>query len=366
MKTLTSWERIKRTLDFKDIDRVATGAVFQNSDLISKFAGREVHNDYTYEEVINTFKGLEVDLAFLVGGAEKPGTVESLKLKWRVQYWTRWVEERPFKDVEGLKEYAKWMISEIKKSDPLSMWNFAGYGAAFGQKLTNYNDYLIDLKERLGGSVPCQIESPVGMDAMYNTAGFELFTYLYADDPGLVSEWYDTLNEHEINRINLEGSKNKLADLSPIVCVYCDIAGKDGLLFSPEFLRKEHFPRTKKLVDTWHEHSIKVFYHSDGDLKSILGDLVNCGIDGIHPLEKNNTPLEYVREHYPNLFMFGGIDQAGLLINGTPEEVEIEVKKAIDVCKDGGYILCCDGGFTENCKVENILKLFEVAKNYKP
>jgi hypothetical protein len=45
MKKLTALERLSRTLNFKDTDTVATGEIFQNSEIISRFAERKI-NDF--------------------------------------------------------------------------------------------------------------------------------------------------------------------------------------------------------------------------------------------------------------------------------------------------------------------------------
>lgn len=362
MRKLSPLERIERTLEFKDTDRVATGEIIQNSDVISCFSERKINNDWTQEELVKTYRGLEIDLGMLIASAARPKVEERIGLKYLVTFWSEWVIERPFKDVKGLKKYIRWMIDEVKKSEPESMWSYAGKGGIVGQDFSNYNDYFTNLKKILGKTtIPCHIESPVGLDTMYNISGFELFSYLLADDPGLISEWFNVLNEHEENRIHLVADRK----ISQIVIVYCDIASNIGPIFSKAFLRKDFFPGVKKLVDAWHQHGVKVIYHSEGNLKPLMDDLVKCEIDGINPCEKKNISLEYVRSHYPNLVIWGGIDSFKLLPNGTPEEVEKEVKKSIDICSDGGLILGSDGQVHPARKAENVIAMFAAAKKYK-
>ena len=362
LKKLTALERIKRTLEFKDTDRVATGEIIQNSDIISCFAGRKVNGDWTLEELVKTYQGLEIDVGMLIAPAAKPKIEERIGLKYQVTFWSEWVVERPFSDVEGLKKYIKWMIDEVKKSEPECMWSYAGKGGIVGQDFSDYRNYFINLKKMFGSTtIPCHIESPVGLDTMYNISGFELFSYMLVDDPGLVSEWFDVLNEHELNRVHLIADK----EISPLVVVYCDIASNNGPIFSPTFLRKDFFPRVKKLVDAWHEHGVKVIYHSEGNLKPVMDDLIKCGIDGINPCEKRNMSLEYVRSHYPSLVIWGGIDSFDLIPKGMPDEVEQEVRNVIDICKNGGLILGSDGQVHPSSKAENVIAMFDTAKKYK-
>jgi hypothetical protein len=53
------------------------------------------------------------------------------------------------------------------------------------------------------GDRAVQNESPVGLDVIYNMAGWELFSYLLADDPGVISETLEELNRHEVHRVHL-------------------------------------------------------------------------------------------------------------------------------------------------------------------
>lgn len=358
---LNALERLTRTLDFKETDVVATGEIIQCPDIISRFVVRTVNNDWTLEEVIATYKSLGIDTGLLIAPAAKSHIEKRIGLKYEVTYWSEWVIERPFKDVEGLKKYVKWMINEIKSSEPESIWSYAGKGGIVGQDVNNYRVYFDNLKRMLGGiTIPSHMESPVGLDTMYNIAGFDLLTYLYLEDPGLVREWFEVLNSHEIARVHLVADK----EISPLVVVYCDIASNNGPIFSPTFYRDFFFEGTKKLIDAWHEHDIKVIYHSEGDLKLLMDDLLACGIDGINPCEKRNISVDYVRKHYPKLVIWGGIDQFELLPNGTIAEVEAEVKRVIGVCKDGGLILGSDGQVHPSCKADNVIAMFKAAKNY--
>ena len=72
-----------------------------------------------------------------------------------------------------------------------------------------------------------------------------LFSYLLADDPGLVSGAFEALNRHEERRAHLVADP----EISPLVIVYCDIGLKKDVILSPVYLRKEFFPRLGRLVD---------------------------------------------------------------------------------------------------------------------
>ena len=110
--------------------------------------------------------------------------------------------------------------------------------------------------------------------------------------------------------------------LSPVALVFADMAGTDQLMFSPRFLRKEFFPRLVKLVAAWHEHGIKVIFHSDGNLRAVLDDFKQAGIDGINPLEPLSSMYAGdIHKAYPDRVLMGGIDVSQLLPMGSEAEV---------------------------------------------
>jgi hypothetical protein len=282
---------------------------------------------------------------------------------YRQEWWTRWQVKRPFEDTEGALAFIRRNLEEIQSSHATEIWTFAGKADVWGASARTPRQQFLELQEKVGANtVLFPTESPVGLDTAYYRTGLELFSYAYQDDPDLVSAWLDALNQHEIKRVHATADRS----LSPVALVYADIANKNKTLFSPDFLRQEFFPRLKRLVDAWHEHGVKVIYHSDGDLWEVLDDFVAAGIDGLNPLE----PLCYmdiceVKKAYPNWVLMGGIDATSLLAYGNPEEVRRAVQRAIDDAAPGGGLIL--GSSTEihpGCQLENILAMWDEILTY--
>lgn len=359
-KAMTPLERLRRTLNFQETDEVVTGEIIQNGGLVNHFAEREVHNDWTMEEIAATYRELNIDVGMLIAPAGKPHTETRYGLTYEVTFWSEWVVDRPFDDVRGAQKFLKKLIVDVQNSDPQTIWSYAGPGGIVGQEVDDYASYFDRLKKEVFPTVPCHIESPIGLDVIYNMVGWELFSYLLADDPGLVSEAFEALNRHEERRVHLVAD----SEISPLVVVYCDIASKQDVIMSPAYLRKEFFPRLRRLVDAWHEHGVKVIFHSEGNIKKVMDDLIACEVDGINPLEPENISLEYARRHYPKLVLWGGIDDKQLLPFGSIDQVEEAVKKAIDACSAGGLILGSSGEIHPEVKPQNAIALFKAAKRY--
>jgi len=193
-------------------------------------------------------------------------------------------------------------------------------------------------------------------------AGLQSFIELYDLEPELTSEWLEALCEHEVKRIR------DTADpiLSPVALPYCDLAYKGGLIFSPQFLRKEFFPRLKRICDAWHEYGIKCIFHSDGNFLQVMDDFLACGIDAIQSIEPlAGWDLIDVRTRYPKLALVGNIDSSQLLPFGSVEDVKKAVKKAIDdIYPSGGYILASSSEILPETKGENGIVMNLFAKEY--
>ena len=370
---LSKRERIELALNFKEADRVPIFDVLQNVAVIEHYSGEKLEG---YSFPIKTIGKAAQAFLDMTRGIEyfwpyEPHTTrfdDGFVLEWDRE--TAWISKRPFRDIKELKEYIKRNIEELNNYKNEEQWNYFGKislsNGSRGIKSSNYKKEFLKKQKYFKDMVIFHNESPIGLDSAFNRAGLELFSYSYFEYPDLISEWIDAFNRHEINRVNDIGEKYDLYGLSPVALVYCDLAYKTGLIFSPEFLKKEFFQRAKKLVDTWHKYNIKCIFHSDGDYRSILDDLVLAGYDGIHSMEPlAGWDLGQVKKQHSELVLIGNIDISQLLPNGTLQEVIAATKVAIDnAARGGGYILATCSEIHNSCKLENIIAMVETAWKY--
>lgn len=324
---MTARERIEATLCGRLPDRVPIFDLIQNIPLIEHVTGEKVAPGNALDLLCRTI-GERLDI---VRGIAAPMEETVLHhddgFVYKQEWWTTWLVERPFRDVEGLLEYIRRNIEELYNRRPGDMWTFAGKANVWGMAEKSPREQFLELQEKVGGNtVLFPFESPEGLDTAHIRAGLELFCYAYAENPELVSEWLEALNWNEIQRVHESAD----AALSPVALVFADQADKNQTMFSPRFLRREFFPRLKKLVEAWHSHGIKVIFHSDGNLRRVLTDFQAAGIDGINPLE----PLSHmyagdIRRDYPDWILMGGIDASRLLPHATEAEVREAVRRTV-------------------------------------
>ena len=277
---------------------------------------------------------------------------------YKQEWWTTWLIERPFSDVAGLLDYIPRNIEELHNRQRGEMFTFAGKSNVWGASSKSPREQYLELQEKVGeNTVIFPNESPVGLDTAHVRAGLDLFSYAYAENPQLVSDWLEALNWAEIQRVH------ETADpaLSPVALVFADIASTEALMFSPAFLRKEFFPRLAKLVNAWHEHGIKVIYHSDGNLWRVLEDFRQAGISGLNPLEPlSKMYAGDIHRAFPDWVLMGGIDASQLLPFAAPKEVRAAVRRTL--CDAGRTGRLWIGSTTEihpAAKLENVLAMWD-------
>ena len=200
----------------------------------------------------------------------------------------------------------------------------------------------------------------IGM-MVYTSYGLETFSYLLADNPEVISRYLELNTELNVRRIG----HVSVADISPGVFVGEDIAYKGTTIFSPAYLRKEFMPRLERIVEAYHKRGLKVMFHSDGNLMEIVDDLVAVGIDILNPIETiAGMDVAEIRKKHKNLVFAGGIDVSQLLPLGTPQEVEAETRKLIEIAGPGVLV----GSSTElhnDVPLENFKSMADTVRNYR-
>ncbi len=130
----------------------------------------------------------------------------------------------------------------------------------------------------------------------------------------------------QANEIFFEATKGYL----DAVLIGNDFGAQTGLIVSPENVREFAIPGASQLVDQAHSYGLKVIHHSCGSVFDIIPDLIEIGVDAIHPIQALAANMEAARlkENFGNKVSFvGGIDVQHLLVHGSAEEIRNKVKE---------------------------------------
>jgi len=191
--------------------------------------------------------------------------------------------------------------------------------------------------------------------------GFESFSFALFENEGLVTELNNRIGELVLSMFEyFAQSKNVDA-----IWYSDDIAYTNSLMVSPQILDKYFFPWLKKIGDLAKHYNKPLIYHTDGILYDVMDNIIDCGVDAIHPIEPKAMNIAEVKQRYGNqLCLIGNID-VDLLSRGTVDEVRKNVIKNIeDVGKDGGYCVGSGNSIPEYVKLENYIAMIETVKEY--
>ena len=74
-----------------------------------------------------------------------------------------------------------------------------------------------------------------------------------------------------------------------------------------------------------------MLYCSDGNFTTFIDDIAACGVDGF--IMEPTTDMAYIAEKYGKTHSFIGNADTRILLHGTKEDIENEVKRCMDIGK---------------------------------
>jgi uroporphyrinogen decarboxylase len=189
--------------------------------------------------------------------------------------------------------------------------------------------------------------------------GVEGFSYALCDEPELVN---DVLNMYCTWSSRVTKNLCEL-DFDFFWC-FDDIAFKTAPMFSLNILEEYFIPNMKIAAAAIKKPWV---FHSDGNLVSMLPQLITLGMDGLHPLEPGAMDLDFLKAEYgKKLCLIGNIDIDRTLSRGTVDDVYREVKERIlQLAPGGGYIISDSNSVPSYCKPENVIAMARAVEEYR-
>lgn len=193
--------------------------------------------------------------------------------------------------------------------------------------------------------------------------GFEQYMLDLSLEPNIVEALADRSLEHLI-----ELSKQFGRNGVDMLMLAGDIAQQNSMMLSPQIWRSYFKPRLRILLEEVRkEYNIIFMFHSDGNMGDVFEDIVEIGFDAITPIQPESMDVEKIKRRYGSkVCLHGTISCQQTLPFGTPDEVASEVRQRIECCgADGGLILAPSNTVQPDVPLENLLALYETAKNTK-
>jgi len=381
---MTSRERVQMTFSHREPDRVPVFEIGFNSPPASEILGREAwvgiggrvraeiwnqlctegrQKEFIVKQIqdyIDLYRKLELDILPTGVYPSEPPIPERIdEHTWRYEdektgSWSIYVYE-PSSDMysevdsdlarEGVRAFER-MIERLETT-PFS----AG----------DYDFTQIDYAAKEVGKEMCILG---GADFGFAGASW-LVVFLLAmkERPDLVDRYLDAQLER-----TLLIAEEQLRRGANLMWGGVDICYSEGPLFSIDMFRRFFAPRLKAITDLCHRYGVPYFKHTDGNVRLLEESLLfECGIDGLHPLEPEaGMDLAYYKEKYGDrLTLMGNVSCARTLVTGTPEEIEEETRRAIEIAAPGGgYVLSSSNTIHSQVPAEKYLVMLEAAKKY--
>jgi len=184
----------------------------------------------------------------------------------------------------------------------------------------------------------------------------------------LVNEEFACALMDRVVDIRVKMARNYVKAGVDILMLGDDVSTQIDMMFSPALWRKLLKPRLAKICEAAREvnRDILILYHGDGNLTSIIPDLIEAGIDILNPVQPEcMDPVEMKRMYGDRLSFWGTIGTQTIMPFGTPQEIEAKVKEMIETVGEGGGLLLAPTHVIEpDVPWENIVAFAEAARRY--
>jgi uroporphyrinogen decarboxylase len=141
-----------------------------------------------------------------------------------------------------------------------------------------------------------------------------------------------------------------------------DMGFKLNQFFSVNTYRELLKPVHKRAVDWAHAKGVKVHLHSCGDIRPLIPELLDIGIDCLNPIEvkAGMDPLAIKGQYGDKLVLHGGINA---VLWDDMAAIEAEMRRVLpELKKGGGYIFSSDHSVPSSVSLDGFRRIVELAK----
>jgi uroporphyrinogen decarboxylase len=158
---------------------------------------------------------------------------------------------------------------------------------------------------------------------------------------------------------------SQLEDRADVMFFGNDFGTQRDLFISPELFRKFVLPYFKRLIAVGKKYNKKIMLHSCGSIYRIIPDLIDAGVDVLHPIQAQAAGMsaQDLKQYKNDLAFVGGIDAQSFFVNATPQQIRDEVHRVRDVLGPNIVISPSHEEVLPNVPPENILAMAEAARD---
>lgn len=139
-----------------------------------------------------------------------------------------------------------------------------------------------------------------------------------------------------------------------------DIAYQRGLFTSPATLKQYFFPALARQAQTAVRYGIPVFFHSDGNYRELIPDLIEMGFSGLHCIDSNSGMHmpELQHEFGARLCLWGHLGVNDACQAHVPESLDVLTDSIRTLAAQKRFILGTSSGLFASADIEGLKAIY--------
>jgi uroporphyrinogen decarboxylase len=162
----------------------------------------------------------------------------------------------------------------------------------------------------------------------------------------------------------------EFGDVVDVIAEADDYGTQESQLIDPDQFRQYYKPHISRIIAAMKKSApeAKIMFHSCGNVRPIIPDFIEMGIDILNPVHINAAGMEpyQLKKDFGKdvVFWGGGVDTQKILAGGTEKDVEDDVKKNIDaLAPGGGFVFAAVHNIQSEVPPRNIMAMCEALKS---
>jgi uroporphyrinogen decarboxylase len=214
---------------------------------------------------------------------------------------------------------------------------------------------------RVRGRRAVVVVATADFSAAWNLCGMERLLTSYLDEPSFARRLGEIVLAYFTAFARLA-----VRDGADVIVLSDDYAHKTGPLMSPAQFREFVLPLLSEAVRAARDAGARCVKHTDGDVRTLLGDIVGTGVDAVGPLEAAaGMDLGRLRARYgARVALVGNLD-VDLLCRGSVEDVRRATRALIEsAAGPGAHVLSSGNTITSAVAPRNFLAMVATARDH--
>jgi len=343
---LRSPERILRVLEGGEPDKVPFFDFLYNATSLERFAaGRRL----TPEVKMKIWRSLGFDLVCL--GLDSD---ESSRVKWLSSdvYTDEWGIKR--KVGEGMSWY---LDGSVKSREDLDSLEVPALDPESSTKTLRW------ALARYKDDVACSVSVSGVFTQVWSMMGFADFVRALFADRALIEDLLEL-----VNRYLIEAGHACIDTGAEFIWIADDYGGSNGPMISPKHFGELILPCLERMVREFKKRGAWVLLHCDGNVNSLMDDIVRTEIDAFHPVErKAGMSLAGMKRRYgERITLIGNLEASRLIPFGSWGEIDAGIRDCFsDGAPGGGYVFASDHSIHPAISAERARFVYERAGRYR-